>query len=75
MRAETLRGAAHNNRDRRARARLENVGTRLFADAAYAQRKYNVAVERDIEVAREREEVRLDAREGGRKSCRCWGSA
>jgi hypothetical protein len=69
LRVQTLRRAAHNDRNRRARPALQDIGARLFADAADAHREYHVAVERNLEVAREGEEVRLDAGEGSREAC------
>ena len=80
VRAEALGRAADNDGDRLARAFAQDVGARLLADGTYAEREQNVAVERDVEVGRERKQVRDDARElrgearrCARVSARQWG--
>ena len=53
-RAQTLRCAAYNNRDRHPRSGLQDVRARLLANAAHAQREQDVAIERHLEVCRQR---------------------
>ena len=70
MARQTLRRAPHNDGDRIPGPGLEDVGARALADAAYAEREDDVAVEGDEEVGGEGEEVRLDAGEGlGEAGC------
>ena len=68
-RAQALRRAAHDDADRLAPALAEDVLARRARDAADARPHQHLAVERHLEVGREREQVRLDAREVAREAC------
>ena len=57
VRTQALRRAADNNRDRLARAPLEDVATRLLAHGADTHGEEDVAVEGHGEVGGEGEEV------------------
>lgn len=64
MRTQTLRGTANHDRNRASRATLQDIRTRLLADAAYTHRQQDVAVERHLEVRRKGEQVGFEPREG-----------
>lgn len=59
--------------DREKRTLLEDVLTRLHADGADAEREDKVAVERDLEVGSEGEEVRVQAGEELGETGSCGG--
>jgi hypothetical protein len=69
---QTLRSTAHDNCDRRPRARLQDIRARRLAHAADPEREEDVAVERHLEVGRERQQVRLDPGERFGEARGCW---
>jgi hypothetical protein len=73
VRREALRGAADDDRDRRARACAEDAPARALGDGADALREQQLAVQRHREVGGQRQQVRRQPREGraeaGRVRC------
>jgi hypothetical protein len=63
MRRQALRRAADHDHDCRARPARENGVARTFGDGADPLREDELAVERDLEVRREGEQVRPQAGE------------
>ena len=70
-RTQALGCTADDNGDRLASTLLEDIRARLLADGADAQRKQDLAVDRHVEVRRQREQVRDDTWELGREAG-CW---
>ena len=64
MRTQTLRRTSNHNRNCTSRPTFQDIGTRLFGDAADTHGEEDIAVEGHLEVGCEGEEVRFEAREG-----------